>query len=94
MLRSLGQILLLLVFSVPILAQQPPDWDKVQIKVQRVAGSVYMLEGRGGNIGALVGEDGGMKEGTSFDGVHPNAKGYAIMAPLAQAAIDKVVGGK
>lgn len=43
---------------------------------------------------ALVGEDGGMKEGTSFDGVHPNAKGYAIMGPLAQAAIDKVLGGK
>jgi lysophospholipase L1-like esterase len=43
---------------------------------------------------ALVGEDGGMKEGTSFDGVHPNAKGYAIMGPLAQAAINKVLGGK
>jgi lysophospholipase L1-like esterase len=43
---------------------------------------------------ALVGEDGGMKEGTSFDGVHPNAKGYAIMAPLAQAAIDRTLGGK
>jgi lysophospholipase L1-like esterase len=41
---------------------------------------------------ALVGDDGGMKEGTSFDGVHPNAKGYAIMGPLAQAAIDKTLG--
>jgi len=43
---------------------------------------------------ALVAEDGGMKEGTSFDGVHPNAKGYAIMGPLAQAAIDKTLGAK
>jgi lysophospholipase L1-like esterase len=43
---------------------------------------------------AMVGEDGGMKEGISFDGVHPNAKGYAIMGPLAQAAIDKALGGK
>jgi lysophospholipase L1-like esterase len=43
---------------------------------------------------AMVGEDGGMKEGLSFDGVHPNAKGYAIMGPLAQAAIDKTLGGK
>jgi lysophospholipase L1-like esterase len=43
---------------------------------------------------ALVDESGGMKEGTSFDGVHPNAKGYAIMAPLAQAAIDKALGGR
>jgi lysophospholipase L1-like esterase len=43
---------------------------------------------------ALVAEDGGMKPGTSFDGVHPNAAGYAIMGPLAQAAIDKTQGGK
>lgn len=26
------------------------------------------------------------------DGLHPNAKGYEIMAPLAQAAIDKTLG--
>src|SRR3984885_8923075 len=43
---------------------------------------------------ALVGDDGGMKPGTSFDGVHPNAAGYAIMGPLAQAAVDKTLGGK
>ena len=41
---------------------------------------------------AMVGLDGGMKPGISFDGVHPNAQGYAIMAPLAQAAIDKTLG--
>jgi lysophospholipase L1-like esterase len=43
---------------------------------------------------ALVDDKGGMKAGTSFDGMHPNAKGYAIMTPLAQAAIDKTLGGK
>jgi lysophospholipase L1-like esterase len=43
---------------------------------------------------AMVGQDGGMKPGISFDGVHPNAQGYAIMAPLAQAAIDKTMGSK
>jgi lysophospholipase L1-like esterase len=43
---------------------------------------------------ALVGDDGGMKPGTSFDGVHPNAAGYAIMGPLAKAAVDKTLGGK
>lgn len=37
---------------------QDEDMSKVQIKVQKVAGSVYMLEGAGGNIGASVGEDG------------------------------------
>ncbi|WP_158944442.1 SGNH/GDSL hydrolase family protein [Granulicella sp. S190] len=41
---------------------------------------------------AMVGADGGMKLGISFDGVHPNAQGYAIMTPLAQAAIDKTLG--
>ncbi len=43
---------------------------------------------------ALVDEKGGMKDGTSFDGVHPNAAGYAIMGPLAQAGIDKTLNGK
>src|SRR6476620_2868801 len=37
---------------------QDDDFSKVQIKVTKVAGSVYMLEGAGGNIGASVGEDG------------------------------------
>lgn len=34
------------------------DFSKVQIKVHKVAGSVYMLEGEGGNIGVSVGDDG------------------------------------
>lgn len=37
---------------------QGQDFSKVEMKVQKVAGSVYMLEGAGGNIGASVGEDG------------------------------------
>ncbi len=40
----------------PAFAQQ--DFSKVQIKATKVAGSVYMLEGAGGNIGVSVGEDG------------------------------------
>jgi len=40
----------------------------------------------------MADENGGMKPGISSDGVHPNAKGYAIMEPLAQAAIDKALG--
>jgi lysophospholipase L1-like esterase len=43
---------------------------------------------------ALTDDEGGMKLGTSSDGVHPTAKGYAIMEPLAQAAINKTLGGK
>ncbi len=37
---------------------QDQDFSKVQMKVTKVAGNVYMLEGAGGNIGASVGEDG------------------------------------
>jgi glyoxylase-like metal-dependent hydrolase (beta-lactamase superfamily II) len=39
-------------------AAQEQDYSKVQIRVTKVSGSVYMLEGAGGNIGASVGEDG------------------------------------
>ncbi len=41
--------------SVPIEAQ---NLDDVEIDVQAVADGVYMLTGRGGNIGVTVGEDG------------------------------------
>jgi len=37
---------------------QDDDFSKVQMKVSKVAGNVYMLEGSGGNIGASVGDDG------------------------------------
>ena len=37
---------------------QQQDFSKVEIKVTKVAGNVYMLEGAGGNIGASVGDDG------------------------------------
>lgn len=40
---------------------------------------------------ALVGPDGGMKPGISSDGVHPNDQGYAIMEPLARAAVTKLL---
>lgn len=42
--------------AVPALAQQ--DFSKVEIKVSKVAGTVYMLQGAGGNIGVSVGDDG------------------------------------
>jgi cyclase len=38
--------------------QGPTDFSKVQIKVTKVSGNIYMLEGQGGNIAASVGEDG------------------------------------
>jgi len=35
-----------------------PDLSNVTIKVTKVAGNIYMLEGAGGNIGVSAGEDG------------------------------------
>ena len=43
---------------------------------------------------ALVDDKGFLREELSADGLHPNAKGYAIMAPLAEAAIARALKGK
>jgi lysophospholipase L1-like esterase len=41
---------------------------------------------------ALVDEHGLLKKDLSPDGLHPNAAGFAVMAPLAEAAIMKALG--
>ena len=40
---------------------------------------------------AMADERGAMREGISEEGCHPNAAGYAVMGPLVQDAIKKVV---
>ncbi len=47
-----------LALAAAFSAAQDQDFSKVEIKVTKVSGTVYMLEGAGGNIGASVGEDG------------------------------------
>ncbi|HXH39736.1 MAG TPA: MBL fold metallo-hydrolase, partial [Thermoanaerobaculia bacterium] len=42
--------------ATSLFAQQ--DFSKVEIKVTKVAGTVYMLVGAGGNIGVSAGDDG------------------------------------
>lgn len=42
--------------------------------------------------GALADAQGGMRPGLSSDGVHPTAAGYAIMRPLALAAVAQTLG--
>jgi len=59
------------------LAQQPQDFSKVEIKVTKVSGNVYMLEGAGGNIAASLGDDGILIVDTE----------YAPLAPKIQAAL-------
>ena len=41
---------------------------------------------------AMVDDKGLLKRDLAEDGLHPNAAGYKIMAPLAEAAIDKALG--
>jgi len=50
--------MLALATFVPAGYGQQQDFSKVQIKVTKVSGNIYMLEGEGGNIAASVGEDG------------------------------------
>jgi len=40
---------------------------------------------------AMIDDKGFLKEELSEDGLHPNAKGYAIMAPLAEASIARAL---
>ena len=40
---------------------------------------------------ALVDEKGWLKENCSGDGIHPNAEGYRIMAPIIEVAIQKAL---
>lgn len=56
--RASSRIAILACISAGLCFAQDQDFSKVQIKVSKVGGSVYMLEGAGGNIGASVGEDG------------------------------------
>lgn len=42
---------------------------------------------------AMVDDKGYMKKELADDGLHPNAAGYKVMAPLAEAAIEKVLAG-
>ena len=56
--RKLGLLVIALLVFAALGTTQDEKFDKVQIKVTKVVGTVYMLQGAGGNIGASVGEDG------------------------------------
>lgn len=56
--RKLQRLSASLLFVGALCAAQEQDFSKVEMKVSKVVGDVYMLQGAGGNIGASVGEDG------------------------------------
>ena len=58
LMRTTSRIAIVACLSAGFCFAQDQDFSKVQIKVSKVAGSVYMLQGAGGNIGASIGDDG------------------------------------
>jgi glyoxylase-like metal-dependent hydrolase (beta-lactamase superfamily II) len=56
---------------------QGQDFSKVEVKAEKVAGTVYVLTGSGGNIGVSIGEDGVVVVDDQF----------APLVPKIQAAI-------
>lgn len=54
--RTTAIILFVSLLALPAMAQR--DFSEVEIEVRQVAGTVYMLTGAGGNLGASVGTDG------------------------------------
>jgi cyclase len=56
--KSLWTAAAVILALIPVAGAQQQDFSKVEIKVTKVSGNIYMLEGSGGNIAASVGEDG------------------------------------
>jgi lysophospholipase L1-like esterase len=66
-------------------ARPPADILRFNTWLQRYAaekGAVYADYYR-----ATASDDGSLRDGQTNDGLHPNAQGYALMAPVASAAI-------
>jgi acyl-CoA thioesterase I len=65
------------------------DILKLNAWIQKYAGQQHF--GVADYYSTLVDEHGFFREGLSDDGLHPNAKGYALMAPVAEAEIEKAL---
>lgn len=74
--HALAPLAALALAAAPALAQDP-DFSKVEVKAEKVAGNVYVLYGAGGNIGVSVGDDGVLLVDDQF----------APLAPKIEAAL-------
>ena len=72
--------LLFLALLIAASAHAQRDFSKVEVKAEKVAGSVYMLTGAGGNIGVSVGDD----------GIVVIDDQYAPLAPKIEAALKSI----
>ncbi len=84
--RSVPAVALCAAFAMaaPALAQ-PPDFSKVEVKSEKVAEGVYMLQGAGGNIGLSVGADGAFLIDDEYAPLTPKIK--AAVAALTDKPI-------
>lgn len=57
-LQNLFLFFISVALSFGAVQAQQTDWDMVELRISHVAGSIYMLEGQGGNIGLSIGDDG------------------------------------
>jgi cyclase len=89
--RKLWIAALLLLPSLA-LAQQPPDFSKVEIKATKVSGNIYILQGAGGNIAASLGDDGVLIVDTEYsplaDKIQAALKGIGITDKPVRFVID------
>ncbi|MGH9963185.1 MAG: hypothetical protein ACREBC_39715 [Pyrinomonadaceae bacterium] len=58
MLKHFSAFVALLIFLCASHTYAQQDFSKIEIKAEKLAGNVYMLQGAGGNIGVSVGSDG------------------------------------
>jgi glyoxylase-like metal-dependent hydrolase (beta-lactamase superfamily II) len=64
-------------------AQQPIDWDKVEIKTTPLGNNTYMLAGQGGNITVAVGSDAIIMVDGQFAPLHDKIKAaITALSPL------------
>jgi cyclase len=85
--RNPGVLLTLLLLSPGAATAQ--DFDAVEIQIERVAESIYMLVGLGGNIGVSIGEDGTFIVDDQFAPL--TEKIVAAIASLTDDPVDFVI---
>ncbi|HUP63538.1 MAG TPA: hypothetical protein VNA69_24340 [Thermoanaerobaculia bacterium] len=71
-----------LLLAVTAFAQR--DFSTVEVKAEKVAGSVHMLTGAGGNIGVSVGDD----------GIVIIDDQYAPLTPKIEAALEAITNSR
>lgn len=79
--RNLATFVALFLFSLPVFAQAQPAAN-VKVKITGLTETLHLLQGRGGNVVASVGDDGILLVDNDF----------APLAPAYQQALDSLSG--